>query len=316
MAVAAQSSLPDLKGLLRSYIGRHTDKTFDWDAFPGSRGFPELDRAQMRYIGGGGSPKADDPSTLKPERFTLSLVSQPVGKYAPSHSHEVVEHFMVLQGVLTVGWVWGDEVIEARLGPKDLVLNKMGRPHGFRNDGPEPVLMEITVGSGTPLPPVYVFHPQGNDPVMARAFGAPPGKTYPFQPDSADWRQKELAAHLVRYRDRQPIWTDAGFARMVYIGDGGAPPQKYRVDLIHVPKGVGVRPFARDVEEAYLVLEGCVTVGWQDGSTVVEERLGPRDMVFNPAGRPHYFRNDGVADAEFMTLVGTPKAEDVRFERA
>jgi hypothetical protein len=30
----------------------------------------------------------------------------------------------------------------------------------------------------------------------------------------------------------------------------------------------------------------------------------------------HYFRNDGVIDAEFMLLVGTPKADDVRFQMA
>jgi hypothetical protein len=36
-------------------------------------------------------------------------------------------------------------------------------------------------------------------------------------------------------------------------------------------------------------------------------------LIFNPAGRVHYFRNDGVADAEFMLLAGTAQAEDVRF---
>jgi len=150
MPIAVHTKPLDLSREMRGFIGRHTDKSFDWDAFPGSHGFPELERAQMRYIGAGGSPKADDPSTLRPGQFTLSLVHQPVGKYAACHSHEVVEHFLVLQGVLTVGWAWGDRVIEARLGPKDMVLNKAGRPHGFRNDGVEPVLMSISVGTGMP----------------------------------------------------------------------------------------------------------------------------------------------------------------------
>ena len=174
MSIAAQAKPLDLSHEMRSFIGRHTDKSFDWDAFPGSRGFPELERAQMRYIGAGGSPKADDPTTLRPGRFTLSLVHQPVGKYAACHSHEVVEHFLVLEGVLTVGWAWGDEVIEARLGPKDMVLNKAGRAHGFRNDGVEPVLMSISVGSGMPKPPVYVCHPREADAAIARHFGASP----------------------------------------------------------------------------------------------------------------------------------------------
>src|SRR5258708_1058090 len=128
MAVLAQAEPLDLKSEMRSFIGRHTEKSFDWDAFPGSSGFPDLARAQMRYIGAGGSPKADDPSTLRPGQFPLSLVHQPVAKYAACHSHEVVEHFLVLEGVLTVGWAWGDEVIEARLGPKDMVLNQVSRP--------------------------------------------------------------------------------------------------------------------------------------------------------------------------------------------
>src|SRR5947209_20266814 len=139
MAMPAYSTSPDLAREMRAAIGRHTGKSFDWDAFPGSRGFPELARAQMRYIGAGGSPKVDDPNTLRPGDFTLSLIHQPVGRYAACHSHEVVEHFLVLDGVLTVGWMFGEtggeEVIEARLGPYDMVLNQSGRPHGFRNDG-------------------------------------------------------------------------------------------------------------------------------------------------------------------------------------
>ena len=167
----AQAGPLDLTSQMRAFIGRHTDKGFDWNAFPGSRDFPELERAQMRYIGAGGSPKSDDPSTLKPGQFTLSLVHQPVGKYAACHSHEVVEHFLVLSGVLTVGWAWGDEVIEARLGPIDMVLNEIGRPHGFRNDGVEPALMSISVGSGEPKPPVYVCHPRDSDPRLPAVSG-------------------------------------------------------------------------------------------------------------------------------------------------
>jgi mannose-6-phosphate isomerase-like protein (cupin superfamily) len=315
MTTAAQIQPLDLLREVRSFIGRHTDKSFDWDAFPGSRGFPELERAQMRYIGAGGSPKADDPSTLKPGQFTLSLVHQPVGKYAPCHFHEVVEHFLVLEGVLTVGWAWGDEIIEARLGPKDMVLNQTARPHGFRNDGVEPVLMSISVGSGMPKPPVYVCHPRDSDASVARRFGASPGKTHPFDPDSDDPRQQEFSRYIVRHAERRPVW-DAGFARLAYVGEGGAPPGRYRMEMIRLPKGVAIRGYKRGVEEAYFVLEGCVTVGWEDAGRAAEQRLGPKDVIFNPAGRVHYFRNDGLADAEFMMLVGTSQREDVRFQAA
>jgi mannose-6-phosphate isomerase-like protein (cupin superfamily) len=315
MALFAEAEPRHLTSRMRAFIGRHTDKNFDWDAFPGSRDFPELARAQMRYIGAGGSPKADDPSTLKPGQFTLSLVHQPVGKYAACHSHEVVEHFLVLSGVLTVGWAWGDEVIEARLGPKDLVLNQVGRPHGFRNDGVEPVLMSISVGSGMPKPPVYVCHPRDSDPLIARRFGASPGKTHPFDPDSSDPRQREFARYIVRYSERRPVW-EAGVARSVYIGKGGAPPGRYLAEMIHLPKGVAVHGYVRPVEDVYFVLEGCITVGWAEAGHVTEMGLGPKDAIFNPAGRVHYFRNDGASDATFIMLVGTAEAEDVRFHAA
>jgi mannose-6-phosphate isomerase-like protein (cupin superfamily) len=315
MALFVQSEPFGLARQMRAFIGRHTDKSFDWDAFPGSAGFPELGRAQMRYIGAGGSPKVDDPSTLKPGQFTLSLVHQPVGKYAACHSHEVVEHFLVLSGVLTVGWAWGDEVIEARLGPNDMVLNQVGRPHGFRNDGVEPVLMSISVGSGMPRPPVYICHPRESDPELARRFGASSEKTHAFNPHSDDPRQREFARHIVRFAERRPMW-EAGLARSVYIGEGGAPPGRYRMEVINLPKGVAVRSYSRPVEDVFFVLEGCITVGWQEAGRAVEESLGPWDAIFNPGGRVHYFRNDGAVDAEFMMLAGIADAEDIRFQPA
>jgi quercetin dioxygenase-like cupin family protein len=149
----------------------------------------------------------------------------------------------------------------------------------------------------------------------ARHFGATPGTTHAFDPDSDDPRQQEFARHIVRYAERRPVW-DAAFARLVYIGEGGAPPGQYGMDMIRLPKGVGMRGYACPVEDAYFVLEGCVTVGWEEAGHTVEERLGPKDVIFNPAGRVHYFRNDGVADAEFMLLAGTARAEDVRFQAA
>src|SRR5690625_2062030 len=123
---------------MENFIGRATEKEWDWDAFALESNDPELVRAQMRFVGGGGSHKVD-PDSLTPESFTLSLLHCPVQRYAPAHTHEVVEHFLVLEGYLNVGWVYGDDVIEVKLGPGDLILNKIGRPHGFRNDGPEPV---------------------------------------------------------------------------------------------------------------------------------------------------------------------------------
>ena len=306
----------DLAARMKSYVGRHADKVHDWDAFPASRGYPELSRSQIRYIGAGGSPKIHDPSTLKPEHFTLSMVHQPVGKYGASHAHEVEEAFLVLEGVLTVGWEWEGEVILARLGPKDMVLQAPNIPHGFKNEGVEPVLVSIMMGKARPNPPQYAYHPKTHDPELARTFGAAPGKTQPLDWDSDDPRHKLFARHIVRYSQQKPQWNEAGFGKLVYIGEGGAPPGSYRKDLIHLPRGAGVRAYERDVEDAYLVLEGCITAGWEEDGKAVEQRLGPRDLIFNPAGQPHYFRNEGLTDAQFMMVVGTPEPETVRFRAA
>ena len=308
-----------LKAALIRNIGRHAEKTFDWDAFPGNRGFDSLRRAQMRYIGGGGSPKVNDPATFPAGAFTFSLVWKPPGNFAASHTHEVVEHFMILSGVLTVGWVWGDEVIEARLGPGDMVLNDVGRPHGFRNDGVEPVLMQITVGSGKPLPPIYLTHPSKDPEDLAARFGAAgPEKVTRLDPMSDDPRHRDLAAHVVRRRDLAPVADPAGFARRTYIGTGpgATAPEHYRLDVVDLPAGKGVTPYVRGVEEALFVQQGELVVSWEENGVAVEQVLGPRDLLLTPAGRAHGFRNVGVEPVRFSMAVGEPGPETVVFATA
>ena len=240
---------------------------------------------------------------------------QPVGKYAACHSHEVIEHFLVLDGVLTVGWAFGEEVIEARLGAWDMVLNQSGRPHGFRNDGVEPVLMSISVGSGSPKPPVYACHPRDGDPERARRFGAAADRIIAFDPASNDPRQREFASHIVRHAERRPVWQ-AGLARRDYVGEAGAPSDRYRMEMIHLPRGVAVRRYRRSVEEAYFVLDGSVTVGWEECGDSVEQHLGRLDLILNPPGRTRYFRNEGIADATFMLLAGNAGGGEFGFEPA
>jgi mannose-6-phosphate isomerase-like protein (cupin superfamily) len=318
MATTTSETKVQSEFAIQNFVGRYADKQFDWDAFPASRGFPVMTRAQKRYIGAGGAyEKANDRSSLRTGHFTLSIVTKMPGHFAASHSHECVESFLALGGVLTIGWAWGDEVIEAQLGYKDLCLNAVGRPHGFRNDGVEPAFVSIMVGSKSPLPPQYVCHPKDHEEEVAKHFGATaPEKIYAFDPYSTDPRQQDLAQHIVRYSQQKPQWDPAGFARMVYIGEGGAPPGSYHMDLIHLPKGQGVQLYERDVEDVYFIVEGVVTAGWESNGKIVEQRLGPKDLIFNPPGQLHYFRNDGVQDAQFMMAVGGRKPSKVAFKAA
>lgn len=301
---------------LKAHTGRFTDKKFDWEAFPSNIGFPDLSRAQMRYIGAGGSPKVGDNTTLKPDHFTLSLIYKEPGKYAACHSHEIEESFLIIDGALIVGWEKDGEVVEVNLGPKDMILNAREIGHGFRVDGVEPVLMTISVDVGKPLPPVYHYHPKEHPAELARSFGAEPGKTLPFDPNGSHPLQKLMARYVIRHSEQPTHWDPAGFTRKVYVGPGGIESDTCRKEMLGIPSRVGVKPFVRDVEDAFLVLDGSLTVGWEEGGETVEIELGPRDLVKTPAGRKHWFRNNGAGAATVWYVVGSEKPETVVFEKA
>ncbi|NIZ08448.1 cupin domain-containing protein [Pseudooceanicola sp. HF7] len=305
-----------LKDALKAHTGRFVDKTFDWNAFPSNAGFDDLARAQMRFIGAGGSPKVGDTTTMKPDNFTVSLIYKEPGKYAACHSHEIEESFLIIDGALIVGWEKDGEVCEVNLGPKDMILNAREIGHGFRVDGVEPVMMSISVDVGKPLPPVYHYHPKEHAPELARAFGAEPGKTVYYDPNGEHPLQKLMSKYVVRHNELETIWEDAGFSRKIYCGPGGVETDTCRKEMLGVPSRVGVKPFTRDVEDAFLVLEGSLTVGWEEDGETVEVELGPRDLVKTPAGRKHWFRNNGAQAATVWYIVGSAEPEAVNFEAA
>jgi mannose-6-phosphate isomerase-like protein (cupin superfamily) len=304
-----------LRDRMSANVGRFADKTFDWHAFPSNEGFPDLERAQMRYIGAGGSPKVGDTSTLKPDHFTVSLIYKQPGKYAACHSHEIEESFLIIDGALIVGWERDGEVVEVNLGPKDMILNAREIGHGFRVDGVEPVLMSITVDVGKPLPPKHHYHPKDHAPELARNFGALPGKTLKFDRNGVHPLQQLMTKYVVRHSELETIWEDAGFTRKVYVGPSGVQSETCRKEMFGVPSRVGVKPFKREVEDAFLVLDGSLVVGWEADGETVEVELGPRDLLKTPAGQPHWFYNNGASAATVWHVVGDAKPESVKFQK-
>ena len=297
-----------LKDRLQANTGRFTDKTFDWNAFPSNVGFDELARAQMRYIGAGGSPKVGDPSTLKADNFTVSLIYKEPGRYTACHSHEIEESFLIISGALIVGWEKDGEVVEVNLGPNDMILNAREIGHGFRVDGVEPVVMSISVDVGKPLPPVYHYHPKEHPSELARTFGAEPGNTMAFDKRGDHPIQKLMAEYVVRHSELPTIWEDAGFTRKVYVGDakGAITHDSCRKEKWGLPVGLKLAPFTRSVEDAYLCLEGSVEIVWvDDQGNESSVELGPRDLVKTPAGQLHYLRNPGAGAASVWTVIGT-----------
>lgn len=306
-----------LQAELNASTGRFTDKTFDWKAFPSNVPFPELARAQMRYIGAGGSPKVGDTSTLPAQNFTLSLIYKEPGRYAACHSHEIEESFLIISGALIVGWEKDGEVVEVNLGPRDMILNAREVAHGFRVDGVEPVLMSISVDVGKPLPPVYRYHPKDCPSELARTFGAEPGKTIPFDRQGTHPMQQHMSDYVVRHSELPTIWEDSGFARKVYVGSapGAIASTTCRKEMWGVPSRTALAAFTRPVEDAVMCLEGSIEVVWIDESGAqAAVELGPRDMVRTPAGQAHFIRNPGAGAATLWTVIGQSDEDDFTFQ--
>ena len=72
-------------------------------------------------------------------------------------------------------------------------------PHGFRNDGPEPVIAQFMVGHPRPLNPAYKYHPNKGD----------PGPTFnqPLLPPG-DPRAQWIRQYVVRSTDVATVWVN------------------------------------------------------------------------------------------------------------
>jgi mannose-6-phosphate isomerase-like protein (cupin superfamily) len=296
---------------LAECVGRHMDKIWDWDAFPASRGYPELARAQMRYIGSGGSPKTSDQATLAPRHFTTSLLYQEPRKYAAVHSHEIEEIFVVHSGRMVVSWDFDGTFIDIPMGPGDALVNPAERAHGFRNDGPEPMIAQFMVGHPKPMLPRYQTHPSTG--------GSAPEFDQPI-PSQDDARVRETRSYLVRGAEVPPSWHDLGngsaLASQPYVmpKELGAPVESIRfsLEVVHLPART-VTPVYQfdDYEVAFMTWSGLLAVefteaGAHAGPGAQRTQLGPRDLVQVPPGQPFRLANHGAATAVASATWGTP----------
>ncbi|HZU17116.1 MAG TPA: cupin domain-containing protein [Candidatus Dormibacteraeota bacterium] len=290
---------------LEAHVGRYLQKVWDWDAFPASRGYPELARAQMRYVGSGGSPKAGDATTLTPQHFTCSLLYQEPGRYAAVHTHEIEEVFFVLEGRLTVSWDFDDELVDVVLGPGDALWNPPERAHGFRNDGPSPMTAQFMVGHPKPMLPAYKSHPSRGG--AAPEFGQP-------LPSTSDPRVAEIRRHLIRASDVETRWLDLGggsrLAHQPYVwppAEGGVvTPARFSLEMLYLPPGACSPLYRHPHETAFMVWEGVLTVDFEEAGARASTRLAARDLVMAPAGQRFRLRNEGAAPMRAAVIMGTP----------
>jgi len=140
-----------------SRIARYSSRSYDYNALKFQADYdPVYRRAQMRYIGTGGTGVNADKNTVPAEHFTFSTMVIPAGGIGPSHLHtDVEEVFFVLRGKLMLILEKDGERFEAVLNERDIVSVPPGVYREERNIGPEEALMCVILGSPKPVTPTY-----------------------------------------------------------------------------------------------------------------------------------------------------------------
>ena len=147
----------DLKKSMEARIARHATRRYDWDALKFQADFdPKYRRAQMRYVGTGGTGVKSDSDVVPAEHFTFSTMLLPAGAEGPLHVHNDVEEvFFVIRGKVKVMCEKDGEKWEAVLTDRDLVSIPPGVYRGEINIGEEDALMCVMLGTAKPVTPTY-----------------------------------------------------------------------------------------------------------------------------------------------------------------
>ena len=147
-----------LESWMNSRIARYSTRKYDWDALKFQADFdPKFRRAQMRYVGTGGTGVASDVNTIPAENFTFSTMVIPAGHEGPPHLHtDVEEVFFLLRGKLKVVLTTAEgERYETVLTDRDLISVPPGVYREEINIGDEDALMCVMLGSKKPVTPTY-----------------------------------------------------------------------------------------------------------------------------------------------------------------
>jgi mannose-6-phosphate isomerase-like protein (cupin superfamily) len=142
---------------MNSRVARFATRQYDWDALKFQADYdPKYRRAQMRYIGTGGTGVASDSSTIPSENFTFSTMIIPAGHEGPPHVHvDVEEVFFVLRGKLKLILEKDGERFETILTDRDIVSVPPGVYREEINIGEEDALMCVMLGAQKPVTPTY-----------------------------------------------------------------------------------------------------------------------------------------------------------------
>ncbi len=142
---------------LEGRVARFASRKYDWDALKFQADFdPTYRRAQMRYVGTGGTGVTADSNTVPSGHFTFSTMVIPAGNVGPSHIHyDVEEVFFVMRGKMKIVCEKDGERWESILGERDLVSVPPGVYREETNIGDEDALMCVMLGTPKPITPTY-----------------------------------------------------------------------------------------------------------------------------------------------------------------
>jgi mannose-6-phosphate isomerase-like protein (cupin superfamily) len=142
---------------MEARVARKSTRRYDWDALKFQADFdPRYRRAQMRYVGTGGTGVSSDSNTVPSAHFTFSTMVIPAGNIGPSHIHyDVEEIFFVIRGAMKVVCEKDGQRWEALLGERDLISVPPGVYREEHNVGDEDALMCVMLGTPKPITPVY-----------------------------------------------------------------------------------------------------------------------------------------------------------------
>jgi mannose-6-phosphate isomerase-like protein (cupin superfamily) len=138
-------------------VARLGTRRYDWDALKFQADYdPKYRRAQMRYVGTGGTGVASDMNTVPVGHFTFSTMLIPAGHEGPMHIHyDVEEIFFMLRGKMKVICEKDGERWETIVNERDLISVPPGVYREEINIGDEDALMCVMLGSPKPITPVY-----------------------------------------------------------------------------------------------------------------------------------------------------------------
>ena len=140
-----------------SHVARFATRKYDWDALKFQADYdPTYRRAQMRYVGTGGTGVASDMNSVPSAHFTFSTMVIPAGNIGPSHIHyDVEEVFFVMRGKMKIVCEKDGQRWEAVLNERDLISVPPGVYREETNIGDEDALMCVMLGSPKPITPTY-----------------------------------------------------------------------------------------------------------------------------------------------------------------